>query len=44
MQAEEMKYMVDDLAVSPEYIKRVAERALVIERYILRRAWDYAML
>jgi hypothetical protein len=31
--------MVEDLAVSPEHIKYVAERALVIERYILKRAW-----
>jgi hypothetical protein len=29
--------MVED--VSPEQIKRVAEKALVIERYILERAW-----
>jgi hypothetical protein len=35
--------MVEALAVSPEHIKQVAERALVIERYILKRAWDYAM-
>jgi hypothetical protein len=31
--------MVEDLAVSPEHIKQVAERALVIERCILKRAW-----
>ena len=31
--------MVEDLAVSPEHIKHVAERALIIERYILERAW-----
>ena len=29
--------MVED--VSPEQIKRIAEKALVIERYILERAW-----
>jgi hypothetical protein len=36
--------MVED--ISPEQIKRVAQRALVIERYILRRAWGlcYAIL
>jgi hypothetical protein len=38
--------MVEDLAVSPEHIKQVAERALVIERYILKRAWglSFALL
>jgi hypothetical protein len=31
--------MVEDLAVSPEHIKQVAKKALIIERYILERAW-----
>jgi hypothetical protein len=31
--------MAEDLAVSPEHIKQVAQRALIIERYILERAW-----
>ena len=31
--------MVEDLAVSPEQIQRVAQRALIIERHILKRAW-----
>jgi hypothetical protein len=38
--------MDEDFAVSQEQVKRAAERALVIERYILRRAWGlcYAIL
>jgi len=36
--------MVED--ISPEQIRRVAQRALIIERYVLRRAWGlcYAIL
>ncbi len=31
--------LAEDTAVSREQVKHIAERALVIERYILRRAW-----
>jgi hypothetical protein len=31
--------LAEDKAVSREQVKRITERALVIERYILRRAW-----
>jgi hypothetical protein len=36
----------EDSAVSHEQIRRIAERALVIERYILERAWGscYAVI
>ena len=38
--------MAEDKAVSSEQVKRIAQKALAIERYILRRAWSlcYAVI
>jgi hypothetical protein len=31
--------MTEDVTVSPGEIKKIAERALVLQSYLLRRAW-----